>query len=178
MASASVNQPPSAAQLQAREALAQWLWVTGIVGFFLIQAVLWMFALVLTNNDPSHAIVADFDERASSWDDHRTAVAASDQLGWTYQIDISAQADALSQRTIDVIVRDSTQQPVELDSLSLSIFHCARVAQKKDLPMQRVAPGVWQAITKLDRAGRWQLSGSAEQGEKRLLINQRQDLTF
>ncbi len=52
------------ATIEERERSAQFLWMGFIISFFAIQAVIWTFALIMTSNDKSHAVVAGYDEKA------------------------------------------------------------------------------------------------------------------
>jgi len=173
----AVTQPLSE-ELRAREALAQMIWTVGIVGFFGVQAIVWAVAITLTHNDPSHAVVADLDERVDSWERRRKAQSASQQLGWQAEISVAPQADSLGQRMIEVRVLDAQGQPVELDELQLSLFHRARVAERRELDFQPLAAGHWQASALMRRSGRWRFSGQAIRDQQRLLIQEDQFLTF
>lgn len=162
----------------SRESLAQMLWGTGIVGFFVIQMTLWSIALYITHNDPSHKVVADYDQRTVSWDEHRRQVSASRKLGWTARIDVSPDADLRGYRTLNLVVTDDQHAPVDLDKVSLKIFHRARAAESQELEMKAVGRHAWQATARMQKSGKWQFSGTATKGEQQLLIDQQQPLTF
>ncbi len=171
-----------AEELQSREALAQMLWTGGIIGFFLIQAIIWSIAIAFTHNDPSHAVIADLDERTGSWDRRRNAQVVSDQLGWETVIAVTPRSDATtadSQRSeasrssenrnsnVQIRFLDQAGNPVVVDHLEVIGFHRSRVTERKQLELEPVEPGVWRVVEDMKRAGWWRFEGEARRGSDR-----------
>ncbi|MCE2792876.1 MAG: hypothetical protein LW697_10550 [Blastopirellula sp.] len=69
MSLAEMSQRPIPDALAQREATARLLWTGGIIAFFAIQAVLWIVAITLTSQDPSHVVFEGYDQRALNWAD-------------------------------------------------------------------------------------------------------------
>lgn len=149
---------------QSREALAQMLWTGGIIGFFAIQAVIWAVAITLTSNDPSHAVVADLDERVGSSDDRRAAREASARLGWVTSVSIVSANEASGKRGVQIRISAPDGQAVPIEEIEVFGFHRARVTDRKSLKLQAVKPGVWQIDEPLTRKGWWRFQGQARAG--------------
>jgi nitrogen fixation protein FixH len=164
--------PLTPEERKAKEAFAQMVWTSGIVGFFAIQAMIWAVAITLTHNDPSHAVVADLDERVGSWDQRQAALAASDRLGWTVQIVVDPKMDSFGQRGVEVRVVDRTGQAVPIESVRLQGFHRARIAEKQEIELNPVGPGLWRGTAKLRQSGWWRFEGTAERAEDQRWIRE------
>ena len=63
--------------IENKEKTAQLMWTGFILGFFVIQAIIWIIAISITARDASHAVVAGYDEKALKWDDQKALSAAS-----------------------------------------------------------------------------------------------------
>lgn len=159
--------PAHSEEHQSREALAQMLWTGGIIGFFLIQALLWTVAITLTYNDPSHAVVADLDERVGSSDLRRAAKLASDRLGWRTSVSVALPVRPNAKRTVQIRILDQMGQPVPAQNLEVFGFHRARVTERKNLTLQSIEPGVWQVNDTMNRVGWWRFEGRASLGTDR-----------
>ncbi len=156
-------------ELQSREALAQMLWTGGIIGFFVIQAIIWAIAIMFTHNDPSHAVIADLDERTGSWDRRREAQTASDLLGCQTVIEVAPKADGQGtdgQTTKEVQIRfmDQAGKPVIVEQLEVIGFHRSRVTERKQLALEPIEPGVWRVAEEMQQAGWWRFEGQASLG--------------
>lgn len=165
-------------ELASRESFAQMLWGGGIIGFFVIQMTLWGVALFITHNDPSHRVVADYNQRTASWDQHRQELLASQQLGWTATIEVAPEADLKGNRQISLVVTDDQKKSLDLDKVQLQVFHRARAAEVQTVEMKAVAPNLWQGVAKMKKSGRWQFDGLASHHQQQLIIDQEQRLNF
>lgn len=174
-----MNQTTTIQESEAsREAFAQMMWGSVIVGFFVVQFIMWGIALFITHNDPSYKVIANYEQRAVNWDAHRQEVLASEQLRWTADIRVSEEATLEGFRKVTVVITDRDQQPVPVDQVSLSLFHRARAAEQQDLVLESLSPTVWQGTAKMKRSGAWQFAGTADKGDQHFLIDQRQVLTL
>ncbi|MBL8856277.1 MAG: FixH family protein [Planctomycetaceae bacterium] len=149
---------------QSKEALAQMLWTGGIIGFFAIQAIIWIVAITLTSNDPSHAVVADLDERVGSSDIRRAAREASDRLGWSTSVSVVPSANPATKRSVQIRISNQAGQAIPIEEIEVFGFHRARVTERKSLKLQAVEPGVWEVDEPLTRTGWWRFQGQAKLG--------------
>ncbi len=160
---------------EMREKTAQLRWTVFILLFFLIQAVIWIVAISITTRDPSHAVVADYDERALNWDEERALRRASAALGWTATIRVDEAADIRGNRVIAIEISDG-QQPVTDARLELTAFHRARAGQPHQLLMKEVGPGVYSGTLQVRHSGLWQFSGVARHNDDTFLFDERKRL--
>lgn len=154
----------AADDLRSREALAQMLWTGGIIGFFLIQAIIWAVAIAITHSDPSHAVIADRDERIGSWQRRREVQVANERLGWQTVVEVVPAAAVGGQRQVQIRLQDPAGKPVLAEQLEVTGYHRARVTEKQSLPLEAVEPGVWRVTADLKRAGWWRFEGQANRG--------------
>lgn len=153
-----------------REKSAQLLWTGFILMFFLIQAVIWMFAISVTANDHSHAVVNDYDEQAFKWDEYRKQQRASKSLGWNAQLQIAPNRDTQGNRVVDLSIVDRNQNPVEKASIEFDAFHVGRAADIQSVPLEETEPGVYRGCLRVRHGGNWQFRGQASLDQDTFLI--------
>jgi len=154
----------SAEEQQSREALAQMLWTGGIIGFFAVQAVVWAIAITLTYRDPSHAVIADLDERVGSWDLRRAAHVASENLGWQTVIEVTPGETGQNTKQVQLRLQDRAGNLVAAERIDVFGFHRARVTERKRLALELIEPGVWRIAEDIKRPGWWRFEGQASLG--------------
>lgn len=167
---------PQNPSLEQRENLARFLWTGFIVMFFAIQAIIWTIALLLTSNDPSHAVVMGFDERAATSQSHAEQQHSNRKLGWTIQCTWSSPNAGLSNaETIELTlkVHDREGRPVEATSINLAAFHCAQAAKIQAIEMKPIEPGVYRGRLSRHRSGQWQLAGRVYDRDRVFYISER-----
>ena len=139
-------------------------WLGIIVGFFALQAALWSYTLVRVHDDPSHAVVEDYDQRAIDWDAHRAQLAASARLGWAAAVDLTPQGPA-GEGVVRVTLTDATHHPIVAEDVAATVFHQAAAAQRTEVALQPLGPGVYAAAMPIDRPGKWRVHIEARRGD-------------
>ncbi len=139
-----------------KERRARMFWVSFILMFFAGQAVLWTFALNVVSNDPSHAVVEDYDSFETNWEQSKAQEAASKALGW------HAQLSADNERIV-IKLTDTLGKPVEAE-VSAKIFHKARAAEVQDVAFSATEPGILVGSADLERDGHWRVRLTAQRG--------------
>jgi nitrogen fixation protein FixH len=139
-----------------KETRARWFWLSFILMFFVGQGVLWTFALNVVSNDPSHAVVEDYDKFATKWDESRANKNASDALGW------QAQLSADHERIV-VKLTDASGEPVDAD-VEAKVFHKARAAEVQEVVFDATEPGLSVGVADLERSGHWRVRLTAQRG--------------
>ena len=132
-------------------------WTAFIVGFFVVQAILWVFALRFVHDDPSHAVVEDYDRLALSWDQQRARLDASAALGWNAAIDFEAGS-------LEVQLTDRDAQAVQADRVVATVFHQAAAAHRQQIELVAAGPGLFVGPSPVDRAGKWRVEIDARRG--------------
>lgn len=174
----SAKETPLTALQASQERRASLTWTGGIIVFFVIQAIIWAIALYITNNDPSHAILPRYDQRALAWDKEAAALAHSQSLGWQVQLDVAAQADYKGQRVVTLQLKDKQGVGIEGATIEVSYFHQARAALRETIRFASSnnpppASGTYTALLPLNRTGLWRFELEVEhQGEKFLHTTQ------
>lgn len=147
-----------------KERRARRFWVSFILMFFAGQAVLWTFALDVVSNDPSHAVVEDYDSFATQWDESQAAKASSEALGW------HAQLSADHERIV-VRLTDALGKPVQAQ-VTAKLFHKARASQIREIALTPSEPGLLVGLADLERSGQWRVTLTATRGEDTFLDTQ------
>ena len=162
--------------IEQRETLARWMWTGLIIGFFVIQAILWTVAILFTANDQSHAVVSGYDEQAVSWDEQRRLVQQSDALAWTVQWNIEPTGNIHRERALTVTLQDASGQAIQDAKVTLQAFHCGRAAEVQNVSLLHTADGVYAGSVIIDKDGHWQFQGQAIRQDDVFLLEQRQFL--
>jgi len=164
--------------LQSKEKSAQLLWMSFIVMFFVIQAIIWIVAITITSRDTSHTVVAGYDEQALNWDEVKQKRAASVALGWTADVKVDPTGDILGNRVVALVLKDRNETPIENASLQLEAYHRGRAAEVQQIQVTEVGPGVYSGEVRVRHAGLWQINGSATKGDQVYLVNQQLQLNL
>ena len=169
MSLAEMSQRPIPDALAQREATARLLWTGGIIAFFAIQAVLWIVAITLTSQDPSHLVFEDYDERAVNWDSWQETMRASAALGWQSDLRIGADADVTGQRELLLTLVDRSGQPVRGAAVDLRLYHRARAAEAVTVSLQELLPGEYVTSFRAQQPGNWNFEVTASRGAAKYL---------
>ncbi len=141
------------------------IWGAFVIAFLGGQVAMGIVAVILATGDPSFAVVPDYHEKAMHWDDSTQIQTASDELGWTASIELSAAADAVGARTIVVKLTDRSGQPIEDASLHLRAFHHARAGEPVRLSLRSHQDGHYTAAVPMRREGLWQFELGGTRGD-------------
>ena len=160
-------------ELQRRERTAQLMWTALILMFFLIQGVLWTVAISITSSDASHAVVAGYDEQALRWDEVKKLRHESATLGWDAEIQVDSKGDIRGNRVITLRLKDQNQAPLENAKVEINAYHRGRAAEKQNLTLKSVGPGIYSTTLLVRNSGQWQFTGTAKSDDQQFLIEQR-----
>lgn len=149
--------------IETLERRARHRWVGFIAAFFVLQAMLWSFALHRVHSDPSHAVVEDYDQRALRWDEHRARQAASDALGWRAVVRLRPN-DGPSGAAIEVELTDPGRGAVAADEVVATLFHQSAAANKQTIALTRARDGVFSGEAAVHRPGKWRIRIDARRG--------------
>ena len=158
------------------EKTAQFLWTGLILMFFLIQAIIWTFAISITSRDSSHAVVSDYDEQALNWDEVQRQRALSESLGWNSEIRVDPTGDIRGNRVVTLVLKDHDEQPVDNATVSLKAFHRGRAAEVQFVTLEPKGAGVFTTTLQIRHSGQWLFSGTAIAGENQFLFEQQLEL--
>lgn len=176
MSTAELNNPLSPSALTQREATARLLWTGGIIGFFLIQAILWAVAITLTSQDPSHAVLESYDQRALNWDSWQEAQRASRALGWSSRLEVSSTAQVDGRRDVFLQLTDRSGSPLAGATATLRVFHRARAGEARTVSLEEVAPGSFVGDFPAQHSGIWTMELTALKGGERYFQEFRMEL--
>lgn len=165
-------------ELARAESLAKYRWTGIIIAFFFIQAVIWSFAIVMTHNDPSHAVAKEYNNQTMSWNEQRELLAASQALGWQATATVSEFPDALGNRVFGIQLVDREGKPIADANVKATVFHQARANEEMTFVMNEAEPGLYVATGMINRKGTWRIACEATQGDKKFVWDERLYLDF
>ncbi len=169
MSIAPAPHPPLPESLAQREATARLLWTGGIIGFFVIQAILWTVAITLTHQDPSHAVLEGYDQRALNWDAWQDTLRASTALGWRADLEVGPPSGVEQRRELMTRLWDRNGQPVTQAGVQLRLFHRARAGEAEVVMLREILPGEYVATFRPQQPGIWKFELTATKGENQFL---------
>jgi len=141
----------------AQERRARRFWISFILMFFVGQGVLWTFALDKVLDDPSHAVVEQYDDYDNRWEAAQEERAINTALGW--QAQLSADREHMVVKLTDALGR-----PVEAD-VTAKVFHKARAAEKQEVVFTATEPGLLVSELDMERSGMWRVRLTATRGD-------------
>jgi nitrogen fixation protein FixH len=159
-------------ELQRRERTAIFMWTSLILMFFLLQAILWTVAISITSRDASHAVVAGYDEQALHWDEVKNLRQESVALGWDAELLVDATGDIRGNRVVTLCLKDKNKTPLEHLKIEINAYHRGRAAEKQNLTLKPVGPGIYSTTVLVRNSGQWQFTGTAKSNDQQFLIEQ------
>jgi nitrogen fixation protein FixH len=164
-------------QGDVKKVAAGFFWTAGIIGFFVLQAILWTVAITLTYRDPSHAVLEGYDQRALHWDEYQEQLRESKDLNWSCELETNASSERVGHQKMTLRIKDRDHQPVTGAVVMVKVFHRARAGEQQLLAFSEVVPGEYCAEATVQASNGWQFEINAVQGERRFMKTLRQDLT-
>lgn len=141
-----------------QESRARRFWISFILMFFVGQGVLWTFALDKVIGDPSHAVVEQYDDYDNRWDAAQAEDSINAALGWQAQL-------SGDRERIVVKLTDALGHPVDA-SVTASVFHKARAAEKHEVVFTATEPGLLITELDMERSGLWRVRIVATRGDE------------
>lgn len=113
-------------------------------------------AITIATGDASFAVVPDYYAKAVDYDERKSDLATSDELGWSAELSASKQADDRGVREVVVRLRDTQGEAVVGASIRVDAFHYARAAEPIAFELTELQPGRYVGQAPLIREGFWQ----------------------
>lgn len=180
----------SSTEVQQQEQLARFLWTGFILMFFAVQAIIWTIAILMTSNDSSHAVVRDFEaksalppsraertdaNRALGWKTTLKVLSASNKQTGTNQVGTN-QAGTQGPAEVELTLTDQNSSPIEIPSIDLTAFHCARAAEVQSIKLSPHQPGIYRGTMQLNKSGQWQFDGLIQREKETYFFGERLSL--
>lgn len=151
------------------ERRARRFWVSVIVGLLGLQVLGGAVAVYLALSDPTVAVIPNYYQASLEWDTKRRNLEQFQSLGWKSHVLVDAEDVELQQRLVTIQMRDKDDQPVRGLKVYAQVYHHARGGEIHRLRFDEADPGNYVSITRLTKAGLWQVdlmlegdSGTAE----------------
>jgi nitrogen fixation protein FixH len=126
---------------------------------------LYMVIVPFMTNDPSHALVPDYEERAANWDLVTAQRRMNRELGWQLRVRAPYGAsDGTMRLVIEVMDRDGVA--IHAETVSGVALHVARAANRHTFTADRIGPGRFETIISSDRPGIWEVDLKARRGDE------------
>ncbi len=171
-------QQESKIELARKEKLAQFIWTGIIVGFFVIQAIMWTVAIIVTANDKSHVIIADYENSSLSWDQTQSLKRDSEALGWQASIEVEANSRPTGERKLTLRLLNAAGQPIELPEITIEVFHWAEGSLIFPVSLKSVSAGLYEGELVMRKSGYWNFSAEIFKGDDRFFFEEKRYLKF
>jgi len=116
--------------------------------------------------DPSFAVEPNYDVKAANWQQTVDARARALALGWTVEV-----VDPRVGGPLRLDVRDRHGDPLESARAEAVVFHHAFAGLRREYPLVAIGEGRHVGVEPLDRAGKWHVRVSVEDGQNRFLTS-------
>ncbi len=155
--------PPLAASVTSRRSRG-WLWPTAVAVILIASMASNIGVMMVANSDPAFAVEPDYYGKAVRWDDQMAQDRTNLALGWQVSGGLSLSRDAEVGR-LTVVLQDSSGLPLEGATVSAEAMHNARSADRREVALVPMRPGVYWAPIDAKRPGQWEIRVSAIRGE-------------
>lgn len=153
-------------ELKAANRRAAWTWGSFVVGLLGLQVAGGVYSVILASSDDSVAVVPDYHEKALKWDEEIAIRRASDELGWSCDIQaVPVSADQAATGLV-AILKDQEGKLIDVQNGTLRWYQHVRANDVAELsiPSGRLttirlddcfdANGLWDVLIDVtDRSG-------------------------
>jgi len=145
-----------------------WLLVLGMSGIVGVNVVM----LFVANSDANGVVVEpDYYRKAVQWDSTMAHRAASDQLGWTATVALSADVAVAGAdegaATVRVTLTDSAGAGVSGAAVQAVLIHNADAGRPIELQLRDEGAGSYGVNVPLAHPGLWEVRVNASRGDAR-----------
>ncbi|MEL6106784.1 MAG: FixH family protein [Planctomycetota bacterium] len=130
-------------------------WLLLVVALLGLQLTIGGIAIALATSDPSAVVVPNYHQSALDWDSEQASRRLIDELGWTFEMELSEAAGG--DRWLHVHVQDVVGDPVDGLRIGLAAFHHARARNVIETQLDSIGKGRYQVLVPMSKAGHWEL---------------------
>jgi nitrogen fixation protein FixH len=135
-------------------------WIVMVVVFFTMN----MVVIYLAQSNNPGLVTDDFYERGQDYERNMLKRQAQDP-GWEMKVELPKKIGVDEAVTSRFTLTDREGAPVEAVEVVFYAYRPADAKQDFSVPMQKVAPGVYQAEVRFPLKGAWDALVSVKQGE-------------
>ena len=135
----------------SRAARGHWFWPGGVFLLLAMNMVIVGITVYAALSDKSVSIEKRYYEKALAWDETAKQRDLNAALGW--KVDITASAA----RQIEIVLRDSSEQPIRAAKVSAEVFHDARSSERVVVTFVGDDTGTYRALCPDGPEGSWHL---------------------
>ncbi|EMI18057.1 FixH family protein [Rhodopirellula maiorica SM1] len=148
----ATNRVPEFDRVANRNAAIRWGGL--VVGLLSLQVAVGVVAIMLATGDPSAAVLPDYYQKSLDWDEQRKSESVSQELGWNLTlVPIPGQQNA----TLQGVLTDADGKPVDIAAGTVDMYHYARAADVKTIPIAANDSGVIVSEDCFTADGLWQI---------------------
>lgn len=148
--------------------------VLGLLGGHVTFIVL---AITFATGNESFAVVPDYYQKAVAFDDRKAALAASEILGWSVELEAAKVVTEGEARGVVVRLHDQSGAVVRGATVNVNSYHLSRADEPIAFTLVEALPGQYVGQAPLDREGFWRFELDATVGETRF-VNDFQQFVF
>ncbi len=139
-------------------------WVWTIISLLLISIATIIFRIYIAENSPDLLVNKDYYKRGEDYEENMLKRLAKDP-GWNMHVSAPDFVDVAVATTFTFTVTDKDGSPVDPDSVVFYAYRPSGAEHDFSVPMERVAPGEYQAEVTFPLKGVWDILVAATQGE-------------
>jgi nitrogen fixation protein FixH len=171
-----VNAQHLSADSTPAAARGRWFWPLLVGGLFAGHIALMLMMVYLATRDRSFAVEPDYYQKALNWDQVAAQRQENARLGWGVTIEIGDTPGVLGERTVTCRVGDQSGTPVSGGVVELTAFAHARGSERTSLRLPPCGDGVYRAVLRLPRKGRWEFRLVISRGRDRFTYTEQRNL--
>ena len=150
--------------IEQQERSSRWTWGLIIIGLLLFQIISCVIAAWLAIGSEATAVVPNYHQKALDWDKQQALLAASEKLNWQEELAVTPLLSAESGYDVVLGLKDSENQPVQLDVAVVQATSYHGVPQTIELELVSLGRGHYSTQTDQLHPGMWELIIKAQRG--------------
>lgn len=139
-------------------------WVWAIISLLLISIATIAFRIYIAENSPDLLVTKDYYKRGEDYEENMLKRMAKDP-GWNMRVSAPDFVDVEVATTFTFSVTNKDGSPVDPDRVVFYAYRPSGAEHDFSVPMERVAPGEYQAEVTFPLKGVWDILVAATQGE-------------
>ena len=151
-------------------------WPLFVVALLVMSITAAVITVVAAHSDGGPQVVENYYQKAIDWDKTQARQAASDALGWQADVRVLPAAD--STRIVEVMVRDSTNTPLDRLTGIVRATRPHRTGFSVEAALRPVEhqPGVYRQVLAMRDAGLWDIEIIAVRNGQHFQTRTRKDV--
>ena len=131
------------------------IWIGIVISLLLFSVGTQAVLIISSLNDPSFAVVPDYEQKAANWDQLQAQRQFNKDLGWTIELHALPGEDRYV-LNLELELHGTYGKPLRDAQITVEAFHNARASRIQRAAFTHVGDGIYVATLRGRRPGVWE----------------------